>query len=79
MRILETKFHGTVHELRYFVEERKAVLINSDKHPLATMWGNNPFYSLSVLVLFAVIMFWTFIAIFIMGHNPVSRLYNRVY
>ena len=57
MRILETKFHGTVHELRYFVEERKAVLINSDKNPLATMWGNKSFYSLSALVLFfAVIM-----------------------
>ncbi|XP_063675192.1 uncharacterized protein LOC134811954 [Bolinopsis microptera] len=38
MRILETKFHGTDHQLRYIIEERKAVLINSDKNPLATMW-----------------------------------------
>ena len=41
MKILETKFLGTVYELRYIVEERKAVVINCGQNVPGAIWGNN--------------------------------------
>ena len=41
MKILETKFLGTVYELRYIVEERKAVVINCGQNLPGAIWGNN--------------------------------------
>ncbi|XP_063677732.1 uncharacterized protein LOC134813782 [Bolinopsis microptera] len=38
MKILETKFHGAVHELRYIVEERKAVVINCGQNVPGAIW-----------------------------------------
>ena len=38
-KVLEAKFHGSIWELKYIPEDRKAVVINSDISPISAMWG----------------------------------------
>ena len=48
-KILEVQFHGKVHELRYNAEERKAMVMKSDKNPSGAMWGK--YFTIAVLFL----------------------------
>ena len=51
-KILEVQFHGNVHELRYHAEERKAVVMKSDKHPSGAIWGDSTLKYFTIAVLF---------------------------